>query len=91
MSRDDKEVEGMPRFDRDPCVDMIFGGLASDGTSDSTFFKSVFLSGKSMAEEDAAAKRAEEDAWLAKVSIVPPQTINSPVSLTCPPPFLYRW
>ena len=36
-----KEMAEKNRFDTDPCADMIFGGLASDGGADPNFFKSV--------------------------------------------------
>jgi len=69
VSRDDILEEGKPQFDYLPAADMIFGGIKGDGTSDPDFFKSVFLSGTSMAQEDAAAKKKEQDDWEAKVVV----------------------
>ena len=69
VSRDDVLEEGKPQFDSLPAADMIFGGIKGDGTNDPDFFKSVFLSGTSMAQEAAAAKKKEEDDWQAKVVV----------------------
>jgi len=69
VSRDEILDPNKPQFDYLPASDMIFGGVAPDGTQDPHFFKSVFLSGSSMAAEDAAAKKREEDEWQSKVVV----------------------